>query len=151
MENEQLPSHVWYVAYGSNLNRDRFMKYIAGGIVAATGRRHVGCRKHTPPSGDQAFEFAGGLYFAQLESHWGGGVAFVDLEMLERRVLGRAYRVLTDQFLDILWQENDDNPRAPRLRLDVAALLRNGAAQVCQPTSKLAGLPYPHARSSCGD
>ena len=47
---------VWYVGYGSNLNRARFMTYIEGGSIPGNDVVHEGCADPTPPVDDVALE-----------------------------------------------------------------------------------------------
>ena len=36
--------HIWYVAYGSNLSRERFCHYLRGGRPDGVERDYPGCR-----------------------------------------------------------------------------------------------------------
>ena len=36
--------HIWYVAYGSNLSRERFCTYLRGGRPDGSERDYPGCR-----------------------------------------------------------------------------------------------------------
>ena len=40
---------IWYAAYGTNLNKDRFLCYINGGIPEGTHSFDIGCRDKTFP------------------------------------------------------------------------------------------------------
>ena len=44
---------VWYAVYGSNLRRQRFDCYIAGGRPEGSNTEYPGCRDKTPPKDDR--------------------------------------------------------------------------------------------------
>jgi hypothetical protein len=87
--------NVWYLSYGSNLNRARFMQYIDG------------CKDQSPPQGDISLELPHSLYFARSSGRWGGmGVAFISLSLGDKPALARAYLITADQFRDVVRLEN---------------------------------------------
>lgn len=96
--------HVWYVAYGSNLNRGRFDHYLRGGRPAGGSRTYPGCRDTAPPLDDVALTISGSLYFAGESRVWGGGMAFLDPDALGS-VAARAYLLTVEQFSDVVAQE----------------------------------------------
>jgi len=98
--------YVWYVSYGSNLSRKRFLYYIVGGQPEGSKRLYLGCEDKTDPIEDSPHELLGRLYFARESGVWGGGVAFYDSQA-SGKVLARRYLVTFDQFLDIVRQENN--------------------------------------------
>lgn len=61
-------SHVWYVCYGSNLLRERFMAYVAGGRCRHNGRLYPGCSDTTPPLDECAVTIPYELYFGNESS-----------------------------------------------------------------------------------
>ncbi|MQY09505.1 histone deacetylase [Actinomadura macrotermitis] len=95
---------LWYVAYGSNLYRERFACYLAGGVPAGGARNYPGCRDATPARAEQAVTLPGGIYFAHESRTWGGGMAFYDPE-LPGRAVARAYLLTLQQFGDVVAQE----------------------------------------------
>lgn len=105
------PVMLWYVAYGSNLHRDRFLCYLAGGRPAGAARTYTGCRDPRPPAADRPVLLPGGIYFAQTSPVWGGGVAFYD-PSLPGLAPARAYLLTTGQFSDVLAQEMRRAPTA---------------------------------------
>ncbi|WP_253878905.1 histone deacetylase [Actinomadura rupiterrae] len=113
---------LWYVAYGSNLHRDRFLCYLAGGRPAGAARTYTGCRDPRPPAADRPVLLPGGIYFAQTSPVWGGGVAFYD-PSLPGLAPARAYLLTTGQFSDVLAQEMR---RAPTADLDLSPALATG-------------------------
>ncbi|MFC4909858.1 histone deacetylase [Actinomadura gamaensis] len=95
---------LWYVAYGSNLHRDRFLCYLAGGRPAGAARTYTGCRDTRPPLADRPVLLPGGIYFALTSLVWGGGMAFYD-PALDGETPARAYLLTAGQFSDVLAQE----------------------------------------------
>ena len=98
------PTEVWYVSYGSNMCRDRLHCYIEGGRPRGAVREYVGARDDTPPVDDMAVDLPGSLYFAGDSATWGGGVAFYDHDV-PGPTPARAYRITTEQFVDVAAQE----------------------------------------------
>ncbi|WP_141584292.1 histone deacetylase [Actinomadura sp. WMMA1423] len=95
---------IWYVAYGSNLFRDRFRCYLAGGRPSGGARHYTGCRDPRPARAERPVTVPGGIYFALTSLTWGGGMAFYDPE-LPGRAAARAYLLTRRQFCDVLSQE----------------------------------------------
>ena len=99
---------VWYVSYGSNLNRSRFLAYLQGGRAPGNDVDHAGSRDPTPPHDDVALELGHSLYFAGRSKRWGGtSAAFVSLPAKDPPSLVRAYLVTQGQFVDVVRQENN--------------------------------------------
>lgn len=98
--------YVWYVAYGSNLCRERFMAYINGSDGSKWPKAR-GCRDKTPPVRDRSGQIPGRIYFAEHSKSWAdGGVAFYDPTVKDSITLVRMYLVKLGQFNDIFLQEN---------------------------------------------
>ena len=76
-------NYVWYVGYGSNLSKQRFLCYILSGIPRYGRKRNQGCTNKGLPLEHRPIKIPYGLYFALPEerkrtSNWGkGGVAFI--------------------------------------------------------------------------
>ncbi len=123
------PSYVWYACYGSNLCRDRFMIYLAGGQAPGSTRVYPGTRDQTPPTDDRPFTIPRELYFAQASPTWnGGGVAFVTEEPVDGAVTyARLYRITSKQFAGVFAEENGGRPNAG---IDWGAVLANPATPV---------------------
>ena len=97
--------YVWYVAYGSNLCRARFMAYIEGGLFPGNGRTYKGCSDKSPPLQDKPFLVPYEMYFGNEAASWDGmGVAFLDADK-PGIALGRAYLITEEQFYDVQEQE----------------------------------------------
>jgi hypothetical protein len=102
---------VWYVAYGSNLLRERFLAYLEGGTFR--GREHRGCADPTPPRDEFALTLPYLRYFAFDSAWWGGAVAFLDVYR-PGKTLCRAYLITQGQFTDLFAQENGWPDRTAR-------------------------------------
>jgi hypothetical protein len=100
---------VWYVAYGSNLSRERFCCYLRGGRPKGNERDYPGCRNASDPMDDFGLLIAGGVYFAGRSSGWRAGMAFFDPED-SGEVAARAYLITAEQFVDVLAQETRQSP-----------------------------------------
>jgi hypothetical protein len=122
------PRQVWYASYGSNLNMDRFLTYVQGGTPEGTTAEHEGCRDKTPPPEDMPIRFAGRMHFAAGSGRWdGGGVAFMDNDTVGH-ALGRAFLLTSEQFDDVVAQENGRQPGS--LTVDMADAVKNGRTGV---------------------
>lgn len=113
---------VWYAAYGSNLDRERFLNYLRGGRAVGAARMLPGSRDPADPSGDLPLRIPGTVRFGWESPTWGGGIAFYDADATGT-VLARAYRLTPEQFVDVAAQEMH---LAPGLDLDLAEVLHHG-------------------------
>lgn len=116
------PEHLWYVAYGSNLNRARLEYYLLGGRPPTGAVTYPGCRDRTRPVRDEPVVLPGRLYFALESRAWTGGMAFYDPDA-DGATAGRAYLLKASQFADIAAQEMH---REPGGELDVSVLSATG-------------------------
>ena len=112
--------HIWYVAYGSNLSRERFCYYLRGGRPDGVERDYPGCRDTSDELDSFGLLLSGGIYFAGRSSGWGAGMAFYDPEA-PGEVAARAYLITADQFVDVLAQETR---RSPGMTLDLRPVFR---------------------------
>lgn len=97
--------YVWYVAYGSNMNLERFMYYIKGGFYPLIGQIYSGCSDKSDPVDSMPFKIPFERYFGLSYTRWGqGGVAFID-PATKGSTLGRAYLITRQQYEDIKRQE----------------------------------------------
>lgn len=104
MSTVREPSHVWYVAYGSNMRRERLACYVVGGQPTGCTRTYLGSRDRTPPALGLPIVLPGAVAFAGWSPVWGGGVAFYD-PSADDLVAAVAYLVTAQQFSDIASQE----------------------------------------------
>jgi len=93
------PKRVWYVAYGSNINETRFLRYLQG------DESHPGARDATPPIERRFTTAPLALRFAGESTRWGGGVCFVDPDPAATAYV-RAWNITGEQFEDVFAQEN---------------------------------------------
>lgn len=98
---------VWYVGYGSNLFRERFICYISGGKFRWGGSYAKGCSDKTLPKENRPFIIPHGLFFAKNANSWGnGGVAFISPQLAKNTyTYGRMWKVTKEQFSEIRKQE----------------------------------------------
>ena len=101
--------YVWYACYGSNILKERFMRYIKGGYCRFNGVHYIGCKDKSDPLDERPFTIPHKLYFGKSPPNWEyGGVAFLDPKMDESIVtLGKIYKITYNQFKDIKKQEGD--------------------------------------------
>lgn len=126
--------HVWYAAYGSNMNPDRLRRYLlggapAGGMNPAAGqgaRPSPGCRDGTAPLRSIPLALPGLLYFATESAVWTGGRAFYDPDA-SATAWARAYLLTLEQFSDIAAQEMY---RPPGTDLDPTEAIRAGRSRL---------------------
>ena len=89
-------TYVWYACYGSNINWERFMRYINN------------CTDRTEPVEDRPFEFAHSVFFAGTSSIWGGkGKAFLD-DIADGHAFGRIYKITDEQYREVKVYEGRD-------------------------------------------
>lgn len=114
---------VWYVSYGSNMSRERFLCYLQGGVPPGGNRRNPGARDPRPPAADRAVDLAGTAYFAADSTQWHGGIMFYD-HLLPGFTAARAYLVTAGQLCDVAIQEMHEEPDGdhPLLDLDITRL-----------------------------
>ena len=95
--------YVWYACYGSNVNEDRFLCYIKGGICGFNGRSYDGCTDKRDPIADKPIIIPHKLYFGNSSGAWGGGgVAFINPQWdSEQSTWGRMYLITQEQFEQI--------------------------------------------------
>jgi hypothetical protein len=111
---------MWYVAYGSNLSRERFCHYLRGGRPDGVERDYPGCRDTSDELDSFGLLITGVVYFAGRSSGWRGGMAFYDPEA-RGEVAARAYLITAEQFVDVLAQET---LRSPGMALDLTPAFR---------------------------
>ena len=102
--------YVWYVSYGSNMLKERFMCYIKGGSFEGSRYRQA-CSDATPPLAVKTFEIPYDMYFGNTSGSWQDcGVSFLDVTK-KGHALGVAYLITKDQFGHVCAEENGG--RAP--------------------------------------
>jgi hypothetical protein len=129
----QIPtSHVWYACYGSNLSSQRISCYIQGGKPLESNRNYQGCTDKTPPLKDRQYVIYHELYFAKSSPIWdNGGVAFLKPEKdPEYTTLGRMYLITEEQFIQVLRQENGQDPDDTSMTIDLKRTIQKGAITI---------------------
>ena len=90
---------VWYACYGTNLSRERFMRYV--------GR----CADGTAPRESKPYRIPHLMYFAKSSAKWDNqGLAFIDPhEDGTAMTLGRVYLISRAQYEEIRFMEGGKN------------------------------------------
>lgn len=120
------PERVWYAGYGSNLSRDRFLRYLEGGRPAGAVRDYPGARDPARPAAERAITVPGGIFFGLESAVWGGGLAFYDAGARGHARM-RAYLISREQFSDVVAQEMH---REVGVDLDLTPVLRHARHEV---------------------
>ena len=119
---------VWYVSYGSNLNRARFLAYLQGGRVAGNDVVYRGCADTAPPVDDVPLILPHALYFAGWSARvWGGtSAAFITLAAQSGSSLARAYLITQQQFVEVVRQENGNRAEVDDFGVKLEAARQQG-------------------------
>lgn len=98
---------VWYVGFGSNIFKNRFLCYITGGQPIGSQKNYEGCRDTELSNNDKPTTINNELYFAKNSTSWqNGGVGFVNIETNSATTtFARMYLVTKQQLEDIAKQE----------------------------------------------
>ncbi|MDY2735636.1 gamma-glutamylcyclotransferase family protein [Intestinibacter sp.] len=93
--NSECSEYIWYASYGSNINYERFMRYINK------------CTDKTAPVESKPIAINHRMYFAQESSWWDEkGVAFIDAKEDQiEKTLGKMYLITKEQFEEIKERE----------------------------------------------
>jgi histone deacetylase 4/5 len=122
--------NVFYCAYGSNLYRSRFLKYIEGGIIEGSEHMHPGARDRTLPQQELYIRALHPISFRCVSSRWGGGgVCFLEYHKkttATRITHLRGYKITLGQFCDVVCQENAHMLEPEALEIDVRRFLDSG-------------------------
>lgn len=123
-----MSNYVWYASYGSNLLRERFMKYILGGTMDGATFNQIGCTDNSLPIRDEQIIIHHQLYFALEFAGWEGkGVCFIKQNNDPgTETLGRMYLVTEQQFKEIVMQENGFNSFEDPFTIDLAKTVQEG-------------------------
>lgn len=117
---------IWYACYGSNMNLDRFLKYIQGGTLTVNGLDKI--YKPCPgdvsvPSQSEPYFIDRKFFFAKESKTWNqNGVGFISTNKNKRsKTLGRIYLISEAQFSHLFGQENSRETS----KIDFEKLLKN--------------------------
>ena len=101
--------YVWYVSYGSNMLKERFLCYIRGGSFEGSKYRQP-CEDTSLPVAVKPFKIPYDMYFGNISSSWQeGGVSFLDISK-PGNAFGVAYLITKKQFEHLVKQENSGRP-----------------------------------------
>lgn len=101
--------YVWYASYGSNLLKSRFHCYISGGKPEGSTTAESGCSDPAFPIKSAPISLPYEMYFSEYSNRWKGGVAFIDIvKDKSTNTFGKKYLITSDQFKQIVQQENGD-------------------------------------------
>lgn len=101
-------SYVWYLSYGSNMNRERFLCYIKGLQYKNHPNPEQGCRDQSMPLDERSITIENELFFALQSSRWNNmGVGFItEKKQHGAKTFARIYKITKEQFEDVVKQEN---------------------------------------------
>ncbi|MFQ5556542.1 MAG: histone deacetylase [Acidimicrobiales bacterium] len=99
-------SRVWYAAYGSNVDRTRFRRYLEGGRAAGSRAAERGARDPRPPTVDEPLVLPHAVRFVGRSRRWEGSPAFLEHRRSTRGAWGRRYLVTAEQLADVVAQES---------------------------------------------
>jgi len=102
---------IWYACYGSNMDYERFIKYIQGGrlIVNNKTKEYKPCPTDVkPPEQSEPYTIDRRLFFAKESNTWNQhGVAFISNKRNKKsKTFAKLYLISEDQFLHLFAQEN---------------------------------------------
>lgn len=102
---------IWYACYGSNMDYERFLKYIQGGqlIVNNTTKVYKPCPTDIkPPEQSEPYSIDRRFFFAKESKTWNQhGVAFISNKRNKKsKTFAKLYLISEDQFLHLFAQEN---------------------------------------------
>ena len=97
---------VWYVSYGSNMLKKRFMCYLTGDLFPGMGRAPKACDNPSEPLNEIPFLIQYNMYFGNESGTWDGkGVSFLDITK-PGKAYGVAYLITQEQYNHVCREEN---------------------------------------------
>lgn len=102
---------IWYACYGSNMDLDRFLKYIQGGQLTVNGetKKYKACPTDTSkPKNSEPYSIDRKLFFAKESKTWDKhGVGFISNRKNKKsKTMGKLYLISEAQFSHLFAQEN---------------------------------------------
>lgn len=102
-----MQKYVWYAGYGSNINRERFLKYLIGGKAEGAKIEEIGAIDKAVPIKEKNIILRHKLFFAENSKRWNGGVAFINYRYEPNvKTFGKMYLIKFEQFKEVFCQEN---------------------------------------------
>ncbi len=129
---------IWYACYGSNMDLDRFLKYLQGGKLAVNGveKKYNACpTDRERPRGEEPYIIQRRFYFAKESKTWSRtnesgalekfGVGFVSTKSNKRSLThAKLYLISKDQFTHLFALENGKE-NATNVSIDYAWFQNN--------------------------
>jgi hypothetical protein len=102
---------IWYACYGSNMDVDRFLKYIKGGQLTVNGetKTYKACPTDTStPQKSEPYSIDRKFFFAKESKTWNKhGVGFISNRKNKKsKTFGKLYLISEAQFSHLFTQEN---------------------------------------------
>lgn len=102
---------IWYACYGSNMDLDRFLKYIQGGQLTVNGeiKNYKACTTDTSlPKNSEPYLIDRKFFFAKESKTWNkSGVGFISNRKNKKsKTFGKLYLISKVQFSHLFAQEN---------------------------------------------
>lgn len=121
------PAMIWYACYGSNMDPERFLKYIQGGKLVANGieRDYLPCPTDTSlPKQSEPHVIDRRFYFAKESKTWNKhGVGFISNNRNKKsKTYAKLYLISQAQFSHLFAQENGRTTS----NVDYTQLFKNG-------------------------
>lgn len=100
--------YVWYLSYGSNMYKDRFLCYINGGRFETSNIVEQGCKDNSLPVDERNVVIENELFFSLQSAKWQNmGIAFVMKRKTQgSKTFAKIYMITREQFEDVVKQEN---------------------------------------------
>jgi hypothetical protein len=124
---QKISNMIWYACYGSNMNFNRFLKYIKGGQLIVNGetKEYKAClTDKLPPRQSEPYLINRRFFFAKESKTWNKhGVGFISNKRNKKsKTLGKLYLISKAQFSHLFAQENGRGAS----KIDYENLLSNG-------------------------
>jgi hypothetical protein len=102
---------IWYACYGSNMDLDRFLKYIQGGQLTVNGKikNYKACPvDKSLPQNSEPYLIDRKFFFAKESNTWNKhGVGFISNKRNKKsKTFGKLYLISEAQFSHLFAQEN---------------------------------------------
>lgn len=111
MQQQMTSNMIWYACYGSNMDSERFLKYIQGGQLIVNGltKDYKPCPTDTSlPEQSEPYSIDRKFLFAKESKTWNlHGVGFISNKRNKRsKTYAKLYLISEAQFLYLFAQEN---------------------------------------------
>ncbi len=115
--------YLWYGAYGTNIDEERFLCYIQGGKCTANGKYYDGCSDKSRWIDEDVALYPGTVYSANHSPSWNNkGVAFYDENAKDNLLKGftffKLYKIRRRQLEQVQRQEGRSPVCSGKLKVD---------------------------------